>query len=135
LGGLGSQSRANRHIVPDKAGCGRDGVESPEEHGLSKVTYVEFQDKAGKMTGAAFARNVVEVFAYKIHTVLTDKGMAFADLPMYRDSPTGGSPRGGAHLRPGLHPQRHRARADQALSPVDQRPSRADEPHHQRRNG
>jgi hypothetical protein len=29
---------------------------------------------------------VIEVFPYKIHTVLTDNGMAFADLPKYRDS-------------------------------------------------
>jgi transposase-like protein len=53
---------------------------------VSKFTYVEFHDKAGKMAGSAFLRSVVEVFPYKIHTVLTDNGMAFADLPKYRDS-------------------------------------------------
>ena len=52
---------------------------------VSKFTYVEFHDKAGKMAGSAFLRNVVEVFPYKIHTVLTDNGMAFADLPKNRD--------------------------------------------------
>jgi len=51
---------------------------------VSKFTYVEFHDKAGKMNGAAFLRNVVQVFPYKIHTVLTDNGMAFADLPKNR---------------------------------------------------
>ena len=61
---------------------------------VSKFTYVEFHDKAGKMAGAAFLKNVVEVFPYKIHTVLTDNGMAFADLPKYRDSPMHG-PLGG----------------------------------------
>lgn len=55
---------------------------------VSKFTYVEFHDKAGKMNGAAFLRNVVQVFPYKIHTVLTDNGMAFADLPKNRTGPT-----------------------------------------------
>jgi transposase-like protein len=63
---------------------------------VSKFTYVEFHDKAGKMAGSAFLRNVVEAFPYKIHTVLTDNGMAFADLPKYRDSQGHGSP--GGHI-------------------------------------
>lgn len=56
---------------------------------VSKFTYVEFHGCAGKMDGAAFLRAVVEVFPYKIHTVLTDNGMNFADLPKKRDSPRG----------------------------------------------
>lgn len=55
---------------------------------VSKFTYVEFHDCAGKMEGAAFLRSVVEIFPYQIHTVLTDNGMAFADLPKNRDRPT-----------------------------------------------
>ena len=55
---------------------------------VSKFTYVEFHDSAGKMNGADFLRNVVKAFPYKIHTVLTDNGMAFADLPKNRDRPT-----------------------------------------------
>lgn len=55
---------------------------------VSKFTYVEFHEKAGKMNGAAFLRNVVQAFPYKIHTVLTDNGMAFADLPKNRTGPT-----------------------------------------------
>ena len=51
-------------------------------------TYVEFRDDAGKMNGAAFLRGVVEAFPYAIHTVLTDNGMAFADLPKNRNGPT-----------------------------------------------
>jgi hypothetical protein len=40
-------------------------------------------------TGAeAFLRNVVAAFPYKIHTVLTDNGMAFADLPKNREGPS-----------------------------------------------
>ena len=55
---------------------------------VSKFTYVEFHDSAGKMEGSAFLSNAVQVFPYKIHTVLTDNGMAFADLPKNRDSPS-----------------------------------------------
>lgn len=55
---------------------------------VSKFTHVEFHDCAGKMEGAAFLRNVVEVFPYQIHTVLTDNGMAFADLPKNRTGPS-----------------------------------------------
>jgi IS30 family transposase len=55
---------------------------------ISKFTYVEFRDDAGKMNGADFLRGVVEAFPYAIHTVLTDNGMAFADLPKNRNGPT-----------------------------------------------
>ena len=33
-------------------------------------------------------RNVVAAFPYKIHTVLTDNGMAFADLPKNCEGPS-----------------------------------------------
>lgn len=55
---------------------------------VSKLTFVEFYEKAGKMNGAAFLRNAIEAFPYKIHTVLTDNGVAFADLPKNRDGLT-----------------------------------------------
>src|ERR687889_1932700 len=55
---------------------------------VSKFTHVAFFDAATKMDGAAFLREVVAVFPYAIHTVLTDNGMAFADLPQHRDGPT-----------------------------------------------
>ena len=55
---------------------------------VSKFTYVEFRDDAGKMNGAEFLRGVVEAFPYAIHTVLTDNGMAFASLPKNRNGPT-----------------------------------------------
>ncbi len=51
---------------------------------VSKFTYVEFRDDAGKTNGANFLRGVVGAFPYVIHTVLTDNGMAFADLPKNR---------------------------------------------------
>src|SRR5208282_4976945 len=55
---------------------------------VSKFTYVEFHDSAGKMEGSAFLKSVVEVFPYKIYIVLTDNGMAFADLPKNREGPS-----------------------------------------------
>ena len=69
---------------------------------VSKFTYVEFRDDAGKMNGADFLRGVVAAFPYAIHTVLTDnreaiprrdvseadRGMAFADLPKNRNGPS-----------------------------------------------
>ena len=55
---------------------------------VSKFTYIEFHDRAGKTEGAAFLRNVVQAFPYQIHIVLTDNGMAFADLPQNRERPS-----------------------------------------------
>ncbi|GLS17841.1 hypothetical protein GCM10007874_08560 [Labrys miyagiensis] len=55
---------------------------------VSKFTFVEFYDKADQMNAADFLRNAVASFPYKIHTVLTDKGVAFADLPKNCDNPT-----------------------------------------------
>jgi transposase InsO family protein len=51
---------------------------------VSKFTHVAFLDANTKMNGAAFLREVVAAFPYAIHTVLTDNGMAFADLPRNR---------------------------------------------------
>src|SRR4051812_13031300 len=54
---------------------------------VSKSPHVAFFDAATKMSGAAFLREVTAVFPYAIHTVLTDNGMAFADLPKNRAGP------------------------------------------------
>jgi transposase InsO family protein len=51
---------------------------------VSKFTRVAFFDANTKLNGAASLREVVEAFPYRIHTVLTDNGMAFADLPKNR---------------------------------------------------
>ncbi len=51
---------------------------------VSKFVFVEFRDNAGKMNAAAFLQEAVAAFPYKIHAVLTDNGMAFADLPKNR---------------------------------------------------
>ena len=51
---------------------------------VSKFTHVAFFDANTKLNGAAFLREVVAAFPYRLHTVLTDNGMAFADLPKNR---------------------------------------------------
>jgi transposase InsO family protein len=51
---------------------------------VSKFVHVAFYDANTKLNGAAFMREVVAAFPYQIHTVLTDNGMAFADLPKNR---------------------------------------------------
>jgi transposase InsO family protein len=51
---------------------------------VSKFTHVAFYDANTKLNGAAFLRQVVAAFPYRLHTVLTDNGMAFADLPKNR---------------------------------------------------
>ena len=51
---------------------------------VSKFAHVAFFDANTKANGAAFLREVVDVFPYRLHTVLTDNGMAFADLPKNR---------------------------------------------------
>jgi transposase InsO family protein len=55
---------------------------------VSKFAYVELHPAATMMTGAAFLRSVIAAFPYRIHTVLTDNGIAFADQPRYRSGPT-----------------------------------------------
>jgi transposase InsO family protein len=51
---------------------------------VSKFTHVGCLDANTKLNGAAFLREVVDAFPYRTHTVLTDNGMAFADLPKNR---------------------------------------------------
>jgi transposase InsO family protein len=51
---------------------------------------VEFFDAATKLNGAAFLQEVVAIFPYKIHAVLTDNGAAFTEQPQYRNGFTNG---------------------------------------------
>ena len=55
---------------------------------VSKFTHVAFLSAATKLNGADFLREVVATFPCAIHTVLTDNGMAFANLPKYRGGST-----------------------------------------------
>jgi hypothetical protein len=97
---------------------------------VSKFTYVESFEKAGKMNGAQFLRNVVAAFPYKIHTVLTDNGMAFADLPKNRNGPT--RTWLGQHIFDRVCIENGIThKPTKPYHPWDQRPGRAHEPHHQ----
>ena len=51
---------------------------------VPKYAHVAFHDANTELNGAAFLREVVAAFPYRLHTVLTDNGMAFADLPKNR---------------------------------------------------
>jgi transposase-like protein len=55
---------------------------------VSKLTYVEFHERADTSTGPQFLRGVVAAFPYRIRIVLTDNGVPFADLPKNRNGPT-----------------------------------------------
>ena len=48
---------------------------------VSKFVHVAFLDANTKLNGAAFLREVVEVFPYRIHTVLTDNGRPSPTCP------------------------------------------------------
>ncbi|RJF85840.1 IS481 family transposase [Sphingomonas cavernae] len=54
----------------------------------SKLAFARLADKANTVTAAAFLDELVEAVPYDIHTVLTDNGIQFADLPKNRDGPT-----------------------------------------------
>jgi transposase InsO family protein len=51
---------------------------------VSKFVHVAFYEANTKLNGATFLRQVVAAFPYRIHTVLPDNGMTFADLPRNR---------------------------------------------------
>src|SRR5579871_6161948 len=86
----GNASRPTDWLRPHRqlrtAPCRRQTDHVPGHRPGSKFTYVD--DSAGKREGSAFLKAVVAVFPYKIHTVLTDNGMAFADLPKNREGPS-----------------------------------------------
>jgi len=54
----------------------------------SKFAFVRLADKASTVTATAFLDELIEAVPYTIHTVLTDNGIQFADLPKNRDGPT-----------------------------------------------
>jgi len=51
----------------------------------SKFAFVELQEKADRRTAVRFLEALIEAVPYRLHTVLTDKGIQFADLPRNRD--------------------------------------------------
>lgn len=54
----------------------------------SKVAFARFQAKANRTTATAFLDQFVQAVPYKIHTLLPDNGIQFADLPKNRHSHT-----------------------------------------------
>lgn len=54
----------------------------------SKFAFARLATKANMQTAAAFLDALVEVVPYTLHTVLTDNGIQFADLPNNRAGPT-----------------------------------------------
>jgi hypothetical protein len=88
---------------------------------VSKFTYVEFNDSAGKMEGSAILSSAAPCLPTTAWPLLICPKTARPRPPLP------GTP----HLRQSLHQERHRAPVDQALSPLDQRRGRANEPHDQ----
>jgi hypothetical protein len=54
----------------------------------SKFTFVELVERADMRAAAAFLEALVAAVPYRIHSVLTDNGIQFADLPKNRMGPT-----------------------------------------------
>src|SRR5580704_12815374 len=78
--------RSSRQRPHDAASSSRVPSVEREQPGPCRPLRPERED--GAQMAQAFLSNAVEVFPYKIHTVLTDNGMAFADLPKNRDGPS-----------------------------------------------
>jgi transposase InsO family protein len=54
----------------------------------SKFAYAELHERANRRTATDFLRALLKAVPYKIHTVLTDNGIQFTDLPKNRLGPT-----------------------------------------------
>src|SRR5271170_4478768 len=54
----------------------------------SKFAFVELVERADMRAAAAFLQALIAAVTYRIHTVLTDNGIQFADLPKNRKGPT-----------------------------------------------
>src|SRR5881397_2879832 len=54
----------------------------------SKLAYAELHNKADRAMATAFLKALIDAVPYKIHTVLTDNGIQFCDLPKHRAGPT-----------------------------------------------
>lgn len=54
----------------------------------SKFAFVELVERADMQAAATFLEALVAAVPYRIHTVLTDNGIQFADLPKNRQGPT-----------------------------------------------
>lgn len=51
----------------------------------SKFVFAQLHDKANRPTAVSFLEALLEAVPYRLHTILTDNGIQFADLPHNRD--------------------------------------------------
>ena len=51
----------------------------------SKFAFVQLHDRANRSTAVSFLEALIEAVPYRLHTILTDNGIQFADLPRNRD--------------------------------------------------
>jgi transposase InsO family protein len=51
----------------------------------SKFTFAELHEKADRSSAARFLEALIAALPYRLHTVLTDNGIQFTDLPRNRD--------------------------------------------------
>lgn len=54
----------------------------------SKFAFVRLEESATVQTATAFLQELIAILPYRIHTVLTDNGIQFCDLPSRRSGPT-----------------------------------------------
>lgn len=54
----------------------------------SKFAFAQLHEKADRRTAVAFLEALLEAVPYDLHTILTDNGIQFADLPRNRNGPT-----------------------------------------------
>lgn len=54
----------------------------------SKFVFIELHDKPDRPTAVAFLEALLRAVPYRLHTILTDNGIQFADLPKNRNGPT-----------------------------------------------
>jgi transposase InsO family protein len=54
----------------------------------SKFAFAQLVERANVVSASAFLEALVEAMPYRIHTILTDNGIQFADLPKNRQGPT-----------------------------------------------
>jgi transposase-like protein len=54
----------------------------------SKFAFAQLHEAANVKTAVAFLQALVDAVPYKIHTVLTDNGVQFCDMPQHRSGPT-----------------------------------------------
>ena len=54
----------------------------------SKFAFVRLEESATVQTATAFLQKLIDALPYRIHTVFTDNGIQFCDLPSRRNGPT-----------------------------------------------